>query len=323
MNRPDLIVIVAVFGLVFAVWLLAMLVWAVRRSVRSKKIERRLGLREVEEGEGRVLRLWHDKKGEATTTIQQFRSQTFLERLDQLLGEAGWDMPAPAVVMCLVAAVVAIGILLFVLTQSLLPGAGTAVAIVILFSAYLKRSISNRTALFENQFVDALDLAARSLRAGHPLVGAFQLISEEVTPPVSTIFHEICQQQSLGVGLEQAIQNTAAKSRSQDLKLFATAVVIQLRTGGNLADMMGRLASVIRERLRLSRRVRVLTAQTQFSKRVLLALPFVIFLALNVLNPNYMQPLYETTTGRILLAMGGVGLLLGAWTMNRLAVLRY
>ena len=64
-------------------------------------------------------------------------------------------------------------------------------------------------------------------------------------------------------------------------------------------------------------------AQTQFSKRVLLVLPFIIFLVLNLINPSYMQPLYSTFAGRVLLALGGCGMLLGAWTMNRLAVLRY
>jgi tight adherence protein B len=171
--------------------------------------------------------------------------------------------------------------------------------------------------------VDALDLSARSLRVGHPLVAAFRLISEEIAPPVNTIFSEICQQQALGVSLEEALHNVAEESTSGDLKLFATSVIIQLRSGGNLAEMMERVAIVIRERMRLSRRVRVLTAQTQFSKRVLLALPFFIFLVLNVINPKYMAPLYSTPDGRILMSIGAAGLVMGAWIMNRMAVLRY
>jgi tight adherence protein B len=107
------------------------------------------------------------------------------------------------------------------------------------------------------------------------------------------------------------------------MKLFATSVIIQVRSGGNLADMMYRLADVIRDRMRLKRRVRVLTAQTQLSKRVLLALPFLLFGALNLLNPTYMMPLYTTAMGRMLLIIAGTGLILGAWMMNRLSVLKY
>jgi tight adherence protein B len=107
------------------------------------------------------------------------------------------------------------------------------------------------------------------------------------------------------------------------MKFFATSVVIQLRSGGNLADMMDRLAFVIRDRMRLARRVRVLTAQTQFSKRILQALPFAIFVILCLINPEYMQPLYTTSTGKTILGAAGAGLLAGTYTMNRLAVLRY
>jgi tight adherence protein B len=100
-------------------------------------------------------------------------------------------------------------------------------------------------------------------------------------------------------------------------------VIIQVRSGGNLADMMHRLADVIRDRMRLKRRVRVLTAQTQLSKRVLLVLPFLLFGVLNLLNPTYMMPLYTTSMGRTLLVVAGTGLMLGVWVMNRLSVLKY
>jgi tight adherence protein B len=137
------------------------------------------------------------------------------------------------------------------------------------------------------------------------------------------IFASICQQQSLGVSLADAVANVANDNQSEDLHLFATAVVIQLRSGGSLADMMERLATVMRERMRLARRVRVLTAQTQGSKRVLQAMPVVVFVLLNVINPSYMRPLYATDSGRMVLMFAGGGLLVGSWLMNRLAILRY
>jgi tight adherence protein B len=107
------------------------------------------------------------------------------------------------------------------------------------------------------------------------------------------------------------------------MKLFATSVAIQLRSGGNLADMMDRLVAVMRDRIRLNRRARVLTAQTQFSKRVLIILPFAIFVLLNVLRPGYMEPLYTTPMGKGLLTAAAVSLVVGVWIMNRMAALRY
>jgi tight adherence protein B len=195
--------------------------------------------------------------------------------------------------------------------------------VVLGFWTYLNQRIAKRSALFERQFADSLELAARSLRVGHPLVGALLLISEEFDAPVGPLFGGICQQQALGRPLDEALRMAASQHSSDDLKLFTTAVIIQLRSGGSLADMMERLAAVIRERIRLSRRVRVLTAQTQFSKRILQGLPPFVFVLINYINPEYMRPLYQTDNGRKVLGVAIVCLLLGSWLMNRLSVIRY
>lgn len=318
----DFVVALAVFGLVLALWLFGLFITSLRRSTRTHKIEKRLGLAHPEQEEERVLALWREE-GPTTTMVPGHRRRSILKHLDQLCIEAGWEVPATTVLLGLGGVCLLAVVLLSFLMGSLVPGLCLAAGIITVFWIYLKHCISKRQAIFERQLVDALDLSARSLRAGHPLVGAFRLIADEIAPPVSTIFLEVCQQQALGVSVEDALQNMAERSTSGDLKLFATSVIIQMRSGGNLAEMMERLAFVIRERMRLSRRVRVLTAQTQFSKRVLLALPFMIFLVLNVVNHKYMTPLYSTPDGRILMAIGAAGLVIGAWMMNRMAVLRY
>ena len=145
----------------------------------------------------------------------------------------------------------------------------------------------------------------------------------EIAAPVGALFGEICQQQALGVSIEHAIRDAAERSTSEDMRLLATSVAIQSRSGGNLVDMIERLAFVIRDRKRLNRRVRVLTAQTQLGKRILAGLPFVLFALLTVLNPDYMTPLYSTAMGRMLLAGAAVSVLIGIYVMNRMAVLRF
>jgi tight adherence protein B len=121
--------------------------------------------------------------------------------------------------------------------------------------------------------------------------------------------------------MEDAMRSLARNTVSEDLALFATSVIIQIRSGGNLADMMERLAAVIRERQRLARRVRVLTSQTQFSKRVLLAMPFLVFVLLNIINPTYMRTLYATSAGKFVGILAAVMLLLGWLAMNWLSKL--
>jgi tight adherence protein B len=107
------------------------------------------------------------------------------------------------------------------------------------------------------------------------------------------------------------------------MKLFAASTVIQLRSGGNLADMMDRLVAVIRDRMRLQRRVRVLTAQTQFSKRVLIAMPFVLIAILMMLKPDYLELMWTTQVGRYMLGAAGIFLIIGSWVMNKIATLKY
>ncbi|MGB6909638.1 MAG: type II secretion system F family protein [Methyloceanibacter sp.] len=319
----DIVVAASVFGLLLATWVAGLLLWRIHRSLRLQKVKQRLRLMEQETVKPRTLRLWHEGREVATHVPGHPRRLSLVARLDRLCQEAGWSMPVHVLLPSLISASVLVWGITFILTRSAGIALGFSGAVIVTFWIYLRHRINQRLALFENQFAQAMGLAVRSLRAGHPLGGAFRLISEEMGAPVGGLFGSICQQQALGSSLEDAVRDVTDQYSSSDAKLFAASVVIHLRSGGNLADMMQRLASVIRERRRLSRRVRVLTAQTQLSKRVLIALPLVLFLAMNALNPQYVELLYTTSLGKTLLTIAAIGVVLGVWTMNRLVVIRY
>jgi len=319
----DLVVAAAVFGLILSIWLFVVMLWRIGKVQQAERIQQRLDLSAPTAGRTRILRLWHEGK-EVTTAVSD--NETALSpwgRFQRWCQLAEWSLP-PKTVLTLVAvtALTAFGVGV-ILAGTLVGGISMAIAVVLIFKVYAQRRITRKHALFETQLVDALDLAARSLRAGHPLGAALGLISEEIAPPVGKVFATINDQQSLGVGLDEAVRQAASTSASDDLKLFATAVGIQIRSGGNLAAVIDRLALVIRDRQKLNRRIRVLTAQTQFSKRILLALPFILFAILNLLNPEYLAPLYASRQGNILLGIGAGGLLMGSWSMNHLAAMKY
>ena len=312
-----------VFGLVLSVWALVLLLWLIHRRSRAVKREIRLGLLEEDAGRPRVLRLWRDGT-EATTVVADTKvARSWGERLRSLPRQAGWEVPIQSLVLGLVGAALLVFIVTLAVSGSFLAAAAGPVAVVLVFWVYLKHRISRWVARFERQFAEALELIARSLRAGHPLLGAFRFVAEQMRPPASTLFADICQQQALGASLEESLQTVARTSTSEDLRLFATSVSIQLRSGGNLADMMDRLASVIRQRMKMSRRVRIITAQTQFSKRILFVLPVAVLVGLSLLKPQYMEPLYSTRVGLILIGSAVMSLLFGGWLMNRMAVVRY
>ena len=316
-----LMIVGAVFGLVLSVWMMGVLIWFAKRTGKRETLERRLGgVQPAARIEGRrVLRLWHDGKEATTIVTSILRPTGIMARLDKVRIDAGWDTSLAGLMARLIGSLIFAAVIAYYATSSPLVAIAAPLAVAILYWIVISQRIARRVAIFEAQLIDGLGLAARSLRVGHPLVGAFRLISEEVPAPIGTLFAQIVQQQELGVSIETSLRSAAESYANNDLRLFATSVIIQLRSGGNLADMMERLANVIRERNRLARRVRVLTAQTQFSKRVLLALPFFIFVLLTIVNPDYMRPLYTTFTGQMILAVAGVGLFIGWVLMNWLS----
>jgi tight adherence protein B len=317
-----LVTIGSVFVLVLALWIAVVIIVAARRRARAEKVEQRLDLN-ARGNEHRTLHLWKDGKQFSTNVPGVARSRSLLAPMDLKLRQAGFAGGLASMLLMALVLMFVAGTVTFLTTKNVLLGLGVGAGVGFLIHIFISNRVTKAERVFEEQLVDAMDLAARSLRAGHPLLGAFRLISEEMPAPVSTLFSDLCQRHEMGAGLEDSLLTTAVATGSQDLKLFATSVSIQMRSGGNLADLIDRLAQVIRERMRLTRRVHVLTAQTQLSKRVLLGLPFILFIVLNMLNPDYMLPLYTTNAGQLLIALGVVQLAVGAWIMNRLAEVKY
>ncbi len=321
-----LVLSVSVFGLVMAVWLGVLLMWVRKREARARQLQQRLGAAVLEQGgtgEGRVINLWH-QGGVATTTVPLLgRRVSSWRKVQEQFAQAGWEGRAEIILALVAGTAFVAAVFTQMLTANPVFSAGIGAAVIVIFRMYLKRRVRAHVDLFDKQLVDALGLAARSLRSGHPLISAFHIVSEEMVPPISMTFAQICQQHEMGAGIHDSLRKIASETPSTDMKLFATSVAIQARSGGNLADLMDRLAVVIRDRLRVGRRVRVLTAQTQLSKRVLVVLPVLVFLILNVINPDYMEPLYTTVPGKIMLGMGIFALVMGAWMMDRICNLEY
>jgi tight adherence protein B len=319
----DLVLAASVFGLVLSVWIGGIVLWSGRRSSRQKKVHERLGLRE-KPTEERVLHLWREGR-EYTTTVPVIGNRIgWLRKFDDQCRRIGWDLGGDRVLLLVGGVLAATAAFVAVVSGGrVLLGVGVAVALLVVFRIVMAAKTNKFDRLFERQLVDSLELAARSLRAGHPLLGAFQLLSQEMAHPVRDVFVEICQRHEMGGSLEDVLRDVGDSSASPDMKLFSTSVAIQMRSGGNLADLMDRLAAVIRDRIRLSRRVRVLTAQTQMSKRVLLSLPFLVFIALNIIEPDYMSLFYKTFAGQMMLIASATAMLVGAWIMNRIARLTY
>lgn len=176
---------------------------------------------------------------------------------------------------------------------------------------------SARFAKFEEQFPEALDLLARALKAGHALQTALGMAADELKEPVGPEFKKTFDQQNFGLPLRDALHQMTERIPILDVRFFVTAVLIQRETGGNLSEILENLAHVVRERFKILRQVRVHTAHGRFTAFVLLALPAGLAIALSVLAPDNMAPLFHERMGQMMLLIAMVMQLVGfVWIRN-------
>jgi tight adherence protein B len=171
---------------------------------------------------------------------------------------------------------------------------------------------------FQRQLPDALDLIARALKAGHAFTGGLKMVAEELGEPIGTEFEKALHEINFGVGVPEALKNLPNRVDCPDLRFFIISVVIQRETGGNLAEVLSKIAYLIRERFKLQSRVKVLSAEGKLSAIILIAIPFVIALALAVLNPGYIKTLFVDPVGKVLVGFALVMMVIGIFVMKRM-----
>ncbi len=187
-----------------------------------------------------------------------------------------------------------------------------AVAGAVAPSFLVNRAIGRRTNKLHSQLADVVTVLASSLRAGHSFFQALDMVSKEVGDPAGPEFQRLVTEVRLGRPVEEALTAMGERVGSEDFKWAILAVNIQREVGGNLAEILDTVAETVREREVLRRQVRVLSAEGRLSVKILIALPFLIGLYILKVNPGYMNLLFSTQLGWILLGTGSALMLLGA-----------
>ncbi len=177
-------------------------------------------------------------------------------------------------------------------------GAAAGFALPFVFLSFKR---TRRLRAFEEQFPEGLDLISRALKAGHAFATGLKMVADEMPDPVGPEFRKTFDEQNFGLPLKDALDNLTVRVPSLDVRFFATAVLIQRETGGNLAEILENLAHVVRERFKILRQVRVYTAHGRFTGYVLLALPAVLCIALSFINPEHMNLLFRERMGQMML----------------------
>jgi len=227
------------------------------------------------------------------------------------------DMPAVRVVARTVIGTLVAAWLMAVARGSglvALLGCGVPIGVV----GFVKRAMDRPRKPFTQQLGDNLTVIASAMRAGHSFVGALSVAVEDAPEPAQTEFRRMIADEKLGISLEEGLKVVARRMQSADLDQVVMVAMLQRETGGSTAEVIDRIAELIRERAELRQIVRTLTAQGRMSRWVVTALPAVLLLLVTAVNPSYMAPLYSTSTGHTLLALGVAMAATGSWAIKRI-----
>lgn len=189
---------------------------------------------------------------------------------------------------------------------------------------YVLSARARRVRKISTQLPDALDMMVRSLRAGHGVAAGLKLVATEMPLPIAVEFGRCNEELQVGGDLRDAVRNmTIRVPGNLDLRIFATSLIIQHETGGNLVEILETIAQTVRERLKFFGKLRALTTEVRMSGYVLGALPLVCAAALASLNPTYLEPLYLDPLGRMITVIGLALWISGGFWMRRLSQVDY
>ncbi len=310
-----------------AVWVCALVIWwvcsnAFRHSDLDKLKSRLLGTNKAKKtktaGQNASLIQTEEKGGLlATRLLKRYQLQI---KFQEMLEQAGMRWSTHRLVnTCLIACVAG-----WALAWVLLPGQFQRFAYVPALAAgslpllFVMRKRTARMRRFEELFPDSLEFVARSMRAGHAFSVSLEMIHREFQEPLSGEFRRTFEEHNLGLPLDVALQKLAKRVPSLDVHFFVSAVLLQKRTGGNLAEILDKLAYVIRERFKLRGKIRAISAHGRMTGAALSCIPIGVAVIMFYVNPDYVRFFFLDDVGNIMLACAVVLQIIGYAIMRQI-----
>jgi tight adherence protein B len=207
----------------------------------------------------------------------------------------------------------------------LITGSGPIVSLLAAFACgfglprfVLSRMIKRRQDKFLVEFANAIDIIVRGIKSGLPLPDCLQIIANESPEPVKSEFIDLVEQQKVGVTLSRAFERMYERMPLQEVNFFAIVIAIQAQTGGNLAEALGNLSQVLRDRYRLQAKVRAFSAEAKASALIIGALPPCVMLLVYITTPDYIGILFHERLGNVMLIASGAWMLIGILLMRKM-----
>lgn len=244
-----------------------------------------------------------------------------LDKIQVLIRQAGLNW-TPGGFLLLMGAGAAGGMAAAVLLPPFLPRGWMAAVLMIILASlplvHVRRQRAKRLSAFEEQFPEGLDFLARSMRAGHAFTISLKMVSDEVSDPMGLEFRTLFNEQNLGAPLETGLQNLAGRVPLLDVRFFASAVILQKQTGGNLGEILTRLAHVIRERFRLKGQVKAASAHGRTTALVLTIMPLATTVLMMMAAPGYLRSMLLDPDGKWLIGGSIAGQIVGQLVIRKI-----
>ena len=319
--------ILVIIGLVFVAVLLLLealhTIWKQYKSPEAKRLERRLRALSAADDNSNPTKLVKERVLSDMPRMQRvLQTMPRAHQLDRFIVQSGLDWTVSGLLLGS-AILFALGMLTTImLRQPVELGVLSGLVLGSLPWLFLQRKRLQRLKRMERQLPEALDLIARALRAGHAFSASLQMAGEELTEPIADEFRLVHDEINYGTSLQQALTNLGERVPITDLRYFIVAVLIQRESGGNLTEMLSNLSRLIRERLKLHAKVRVLSADGRMSAWFLGLMPFGLAALLNLMNPEFMRPLWTDPIGITILKWLAALMVIGLLLLRRIARIR-
>ena len=294
-----------------------------KSDARQARLEQRVAeaLEAKTFADGTVQISREDSIGGPQAVNRVLSSLDFAKKLDQLIRQADIHITVTRLLMfCAVAGFLA-GLATYTIANALLAFL-LAIVAAVLPIFHVSRTRKKRLLKFNSQLPDTLDLLSRSLAVGHAFSESLYQVASEMPEPIATEFRITFEEQKLGLTIKAALDRMSERVPIPDLHLCVTAMQIQRETGGNLAEILEKVAQTIRDRFRLMEDFRTMTTSSRGSAWILCGLPFVIIFVMTALNPEYMAVLLYDWRGHYVLAAAGVLQILGVITIKKILNIR-
>src|SRR5450756_118489 len=317
-----MLTVVVCFVVVFALILLAVSVSMKYFDARRKS--QVVGMLHTASGENvvSVSNLLKEIESDKPSGLKRlFSNMQFSRHAEEMIQQAGLNWTSSRLLTSMMLMMVP-GIGLGLLVPFLFNGPTTAIAMGLFFGSipYLVVRFKRKKRLdtLEEQFPESLDFLARSMRAGHAFSISLEMLGEEMDDPLGQEFRALFNEQNLGAPIDIALRNFTMRVPLLDVRFFTSSVLLQKQTGGNLSEILSRLAYVIRERFRLKGQVRASSAHGRLTATILTLMPIGTMLALLFVAPGYLQGMANDSDGKYMIGGAIVAQLLGNFFIKKI-----